>query len=307
MVWMKARSINYNNLLHDSSRGVTRLLIPNGADADQSVTDGITSFNSNGFSLGNNGSYNQSTRTYVGWQWKVNGGTTVSNTSGSITSSVQVGATQGISVVTYTGTGANATVGHGLGVTPKMIIVKARSLAGSSWVVYHGSFTSNTNYLLLDSTGSVQSLATVWNSTFPTSSVFSIGTAGAMNQNGQTQVAYCFAEISGFSKFGSYTGNGSTDGVFNYLGFRPKYIMIKNSSAVTDWIVYDTSRSPYNVVDTALNPNNATAEGITSAYNIDLVSNGFKCRSSNASLNSNGATFVYAAFAENPFANANAR
>jgi len=303
IVWMKARSINYNNLLHDSSRGVTKLLIPNGNDAEQTVTDGITSFNSNGFSLGANGSYNQSTRTYVGWQWKVNGGTTVSNTNGSITSNVQVNSTAGFSIVTYTGTGANATVGHGLGVAPKMIFVKKLSTI-QAWSAWHIGL-SGTEYLVLNTTAGKATLSSMWNSAIPTSSVINLGTDGNTNASSGTYVAYAFAEIAGFSKFGSYIGNGSADGSFVYTGFKPKYIMYKRIDTTGNWIVYDTTRSTYNQPAAALYPNLANAED--SSHPSDILSNGFKLRSTGADSNASGGTFIYMAFAENPFANSNAQ
>jgi hypothetical protein len=252
---------------------------------------------------------NTSAATYVGWQWQAGQGSSTSNTNGSITSTVSVNATAGFSVVTYTGTGTTGTVGHGLGVAPKMIILKARNQA-DSWLVYHSGLpTPATNTIILESTGAVQTSSLNWNSTNPTSSVFSVynpGSGGYSNGNGYTYVAYCWAEIAGFSKFGSYTGNGSTDGVFVYTGFRPKYLMIKVTNAVNEWIVVDSARATYNVIGNYLLASTSGAED--SGYQlVDFLSNGFKMRNSFGGWNGSGENIIYMAFAENPFKNANAR
>ncbi len=217
---------------------------------------------------------------------------------------VSVNATAGFSVVTYTGTGANATVGHGLGVAPRMIIVKRRNNGTDNWRVYHASIGAG-NTLALNSTNASASSSVTWNNTAPTSTVFSVGTESNTNASGSTIVAYCWAEIAGFSKFGSYTGNGSTDGTFVYTGFRPKFIIIKTSSNVDSWYVLDTSRSTYNATNQRLFPNLSNAESSGDA--IDILSNGFKNRSTTTINNLNGATYIYMAFAENPFKNALAR
>jgi len=303
MVWAKNRSNVENHQIFDSVRGVNNALYPNLTNA-AGTDPGVTAFNSNGFSLG--GTNNTNAQTYVAWQWKA-GGTSSSNTNGSITSTVSVGATQGFSVVTYTGTGANATVGHGLGVAPSMVIVKSRTNGTTSWAVYHSNLTSASYYLFLDSTSAQSSNATVWNSTAPTSTVFSIGTATPVNQSSNTFVAYCFSAVAGYSAFGSYTGNGSTDGPFVFTGFRPRWIMVKNySSAGNGWAIRDTSRDPYNVANATLTANSSSAEA-TALYNIDILSNGFKIRDTGTDSNGNGTTYIYACFAENPFRNALAR
>ena len=306
LVWVKSRSAATDHKLTDSVRGVTKALISDTTGAETTDTNGLTAFNSNGWSLGTDTNYNNNTATYVGWQWQAGQGSTSSNTSGSITSTVSVNASAGFSIVTYTGTGANATVGHGLGVAPKMVITKNRG-ATSDWAVWHTSLTSGAYYLLLDTTAAQASGATYWNSTIPTSSVFSVGTATPTNVSTNTYVAYCWAEIAGFSKFGSYTANASTDGPFVYCGFRPKYILIKGSVAGNNWVVLDTSRSPYNVAGQYLLPNSTNVEG-SGGDLIDIVSNGFKIRDSGSDVNySSGATYIYAAFAENPFRNSLAR
>jgi hypothetical protein len=311
LVWIKIRSATGSHVLTDSVRGVNSQLFSNQTAAQETNTDHVTAFTSSGFSLGTgtSGTYpstNNNGATYVAWQWKA-AGSSVSNTSGSITSTVNAGTTQGFSVVTYTGTGANATVGHGLGVAPKMVIVKSRSQP-QSWVVWFTSF-AGTEYLLLNSTATKGTAANIWNSTVPTSSVFSIGTDVSVNINGATQVAYCFAEVAGYSKFGSYTGNNSTDGPFAYCGFRPRFVLIKDTNTAGYWVIYDSSRGTYNVVAEYLQAQ-SSAVAVSTYAQLDLLANGFKIRQSNATAGQNnvsGNTYIYMAFAENPFNTARAR
>jgi hypothetical protein len=305
MVWIKSRSSATNHMLDDSVRGVGKDLFTNLTSAE-STTNIITSFNSNGFTLGpdGGGAGNGNALTYVAWQWK-GGGTGVTNTSGTITSTVSANPSAGFSIVTYTGTGANATVGHGLGIAPSMVIVKQRS-GVNAWPVYHSSLVSATNYVLLNQTDASNPAATVWNSTAPTSSVFSIGTAVGVNTSGQTYVAYCFSAVSGYSAFGSYTGNGSANGPFVYTGFRPRFILVKDSSALQNWRLFDSSRSTYNAVLEGLFPNLSNAES-SAETGPDFLSNGFKIRTSSNTHNASGNTIIYAAFAENPFNTSRAR
>lgn len=313
LVWLKQRGTPAAfNLLFDSIRGVGKWLSSNSTSAEGTIASSLTAFNSNGFSVGadpsgtDNG-WNANGLAYVGWQWNA-GGSSVSNTAGSITSTVRANAAAGISAVTYTGTGAAGTVGHGLGAVPKLIIFKNRS-ATASWIVYHGSI-SPTNLLTLHNTGAQQNLPAYFNSTAATSSVFSIGSSAStgvdMNTNGSNYVAYAFSEVAGFSKFGSYTGNGNADGAFVYCGFRPRFILIK-STAVENWIIHDTARDDYNVTSKELIPNGPTpaVEGSTTPF--DILSNGFKMRTTSAALNSSAQTYVFAAFAEAPFNYARAR
>jgi hypothetical protein len=301
-VWIKSRSAIGNSSLTDSVRGVNSQLYSSLTNAQGSQSDQVTAFNSNGFSLGANasgtGSTNLNAVTYVGWQWQAGQGTTSSNTDGTITSQVSVNPTAGFSVVTYTGTGANATIGHGLGVAPKTIFVKERSLA-RSWRVYNANLASG-NVLYLDATDASTSEPTSFNSTAPSSTVFSVGSGAGTNENTNTFVAYCWAEIAGFSKFGLYTGNGSTDGVFVYLGFRPKYVMFKRTNSADQWIIEDAVRSTYNVVDARLFANISDAEVSNGNGNIDFLSNGFKLRNSQSGMNASGGTYIFMAFAENP-------
>ena len=301
-VWLKSRvSAVWYHQLYDVIRTPLKALFSNATDAETTYTDTLTAFASNGFSLGTdatyNGPVNKNGDTYVSWNWKANGAG-VTNTAGSITSTVSANTTSGFSVVTYTGTGANATVGHGLGVAPSMIIQKNRT--GFSWRVYHIS-TGNGNELYLDTTAAATSAST-WNNTTPTSTVFSIGSGSAINGGGNACVAYCFAAVPGFSAFGSYTGNGADDGPFVFTGFKPAWILIKRSStAGENWTLYDNKRNSYNVANRLLFPNSSDAEDVASATILDMVSNGFKLRGQGLNVNASGSTYIYAAFAENPF------
>lgn len=281
--WIKDRANADNHQLIDIVRGSTAVLQSNTTNAE---TTYVTPAGSS-----------------VGWAWKANG-TAVSNTNGTITSQVSANASAGFSVVTYTGTGANATVGHGLGVAPSMMIVKNRTNAATSWGVYHISLGAG-NYILLSSANPSGASSALWNSTSPTPSVFSVGTDATTNQNAIGIVAYCFAGIAGFSSFGSYTGNGSADGPFIYTGFRPKFVLIKNADATESWNTNDTSRSPYNLANALLFSNATAAEA--AAYGIDFLSNGIKIRNTSTQSNANGQKHIYAAFAENPFKNSLAR
>jgi hypothetical protein len=261
LVWVKGRSGATDHAWYDAVRGVQKQLESNNINTETTETTGLTAFGSTGFTVGALAQMNTSAATYVAWQWSA-GGSTVTNTSGSISAQVRANTTAGFSVVTYTGTGANATIGHGLGVAPSLVIVKSNSGNTSGWNVRHISIPP-ANYIFLETTGATGTDATVWNSTAPTSSVFSIGTNGNINVSASTYVAYCFAPIAGYSAFGSYTGNGSTDGPFVFLGFRPRWIMAKRTDTTDNWIVTDTARNTYNVVNELLKPN---IINITSIY-----------------------------------------
>ena len=305
LVWYKDRSVARDHGLFDSVRGVTNYLSSNLTNAEQTVS-GVTAFNSNGFTLGGSINSNNSGETYVGWQWQAGQGTTSSNTNGTITSTVSVNASAGFSVVTYTGNGTNpSTVGHGLGVAPSMVIVKNRNSALYDWNSYHISL-GNTQYIALNTTAAASSAVSLWNNTTPTSSVFTVNHA-AVNTSANTLVAYCWTPIAGYSAFGSYTGNGSNDGPFVYVGFRPKFVMIKRTDSTGLWYINDSSRDTYNVVGLDLSPNSSAAESNDSPVQ-DFLSNGFKLRNgSYPSFNANGGTYIYAAFAESPFKNSLAR
>jgi hypothetical protein len=312
LVWIKSRSAATDHKLTDSVRGTTKALISNTTGAETTDSTGLTAFGSSGFTVGANTTYNNSGATYVGWQWK-GGGTAVTNTSGTVNSSVSANTTAGFSVVTFTApTSGNFSAGHGLGVTPGLVITKVRGRA-TSWITWHSQLNSGSPgtsyYVELNTTAAQASFAAVWGSTGVTSSVIGMG-VGASCAASDTIVAYCFAAISGYSAFGSYTGNGSTDGAFIYTGFRPRYILHKASSTTSQWMIWDTSRNTYNVLTNAeLLANSSASEGSGAwGTELDILSNGFKFRGSdNSNFNYTGVTYIYAAFAENPFTLSRAR
>ena len=301
-VWIKARNNTYNHNLYDSVRSLSSGAILSNSTAAQDSTQRISSFDSDGFTLpATNYTYvNASGTNYVAWNWKANGAG-VSNTDGSITSTVSASTTSGFSIVTYTGTGANATIGHGLGAVPSVVFVKKTSGTGD-WIGYFKAL-GNTKNARLNTTDAADTNSTVWNSTTPTSSVFSVGTFGETNGSGATFVAYCFAEKTGFSKFGSYTGNASTDGPFVYCGFKPAFIMLKNVTTAQDWQMYTFDMQPFNEFCTTsagrLKANTSDAESTKSAF--DMLSNGFKMRTNATDINASGNQIIYMAFAEDPF------
>ena len=302
-VWCKTRSIDKNHNLFDVVRGVQKRLLTNHTNSEDTIS-GVTSFDSDGFSIGSNTNMNTSSATHVSWNWLA-GGTASSNTDGSITSSVSANPTAGFSIVSYTGTGANATVGHSLGSTPAMIIWKNRSQT-NGWITYHHKNTSapETDYLELHVTNATNDLNTIMNDTAPTSSVFTVGTEGAVNNSGNNFIAYCFAEKKGYSKFGSYTGNGNNDGTFVYTGFKPAFFMAKKTSGTGAWTIHDNKRNVDNPIGKALFANSSEVEYNYSGDGtpiVDFISNGFKYRGTASGMNASSATYIYMAFAENPF------
>jgi len=311
-VWIKSRNnASWWHALFDTVRGAGNFLHTNNTNVEGGGgTSLLSSFTSEGFSLNNspNGTVNGTSDTYVAWAWDAGSSTDTNNTAGTITpTGVRANATAGFSVVTYTGNGsAGATIGHGLGVAPQLVITKSRS-AANSWAVYHQAL-GNTKFLFFETTDAAQTNSTAWNNTSPTSTVVTFGTGTLMNGSGTTYVAYCFAPVVGYSSFGSYVGNGSSDGVFVYTGFRPRWVMVKQSSASGEgWWIRDAARNTYNSVESMLAANSSGAEISSSGYAIDFLSNGFKLRNSNPDANASGATYVYAAFAESPFNYARAR
>jgi hypothetical protein len=276
-VWTKQRSHAVGHNLTDSSRGVSKALF----SEDTSVEDtggNISSLNSDGFTTTNANRTNQSGRTFVGWQWKANGGTRT----------------------TFTDSGANpGTVSHGLGAVPKVLIVKNRD-ATTDWAVYHRNASSagNDSYLELNTGDAVATAGTVWNDTSPSSSVFTVGTNTKTNTDGEKYIAYCFAEIQGYSKFGIYQGNSNANGAFIYTGFKPSWLMIKNIDATQSWWIFDNKRQGYNGGDVRLRADRDTAESTGSK--VDFLSNGFKWRDGDNAWNYSGNDFVYLAFAEHP-------
>ena len=300
--WNKSRSGTHSagvHCLYDSVRGTTKRLKSNSTDAEATIS-GVTAFNADGVTLGSENQSNGGSTEYVAWNWKANG-TGVSNTAGTISSTVSANTTSGFSIVSYTGTGANATVGHGLGVVPKMYMVKCRSTTGD-WRVYTAT-TGNTGVLFLNDVSASVTQANMWNSTTPTSSVFSLGTNANGNSSGATYIAYCFAEVKGYSKFGSYTGNGSTDGTFVYTGFKPKFFLVKRTDTTNSWTITNSSNQSYNQADTFLLADSSQAE--STATSVDYLSNGVKIRSTGAWGNASGGTYIYMAFAEQPLVGTN--
>ena len=245
---------------------------------------------------------NVSSQNYVAWNWKA-GGTASSNTDGSITSNVSANTTSGFSIVSYTGTGSLATVGHGLGVTPKVVMVKNLENA-TDWGVYNSNLT-NANYLLYINLTHAETNQSSNFGTAPTSSFFTVNTNNSTNQSGLNHIAYCFAEKQGYSKFGSYTGNGNADGTFVYTGFKPAFVMSKyttgGSAGGEGWNMFDNKRDPFNIVDLRLQANSSNAESSSTNHYHDFLSNGFKLRTVDGSANNSGTTYIYMAFAENPF------
>jgi hypothetical protein len=303
-VWIKPRSIAEQHELYNIISGPNQALFTDFTDAETTVLDGLNTFNSDGFSLGNRSYVNGSGKSYVAWTWDA-GSSTVTNNDGSISSQVRANASAGFSVVTYTGTGANATVGHGLGISPRLIIVKCRSTGSSGWPVYHASL--NNNVIELQSTAAASSEPAAFQATAPTSTVFYVGTKFGTNGSSETFVAYCFAPVDGYSSAFSYTGNGSSDGPYTYLGFRSRFIIIKRTDTTGDWLIYDTARDSYNTMTKRLYPNLSNAEADASDQALDVTANGFKVRANNGNFNASGGTYIGFAFAESPFATSRAR
>jgi len=304
-VWIKNRQQTLNFMMWDSVRGTTKYFYSNLTEAEGTSSSVLTSFDSDGFTVGNNNNVNQSSNNIVAWNWKA-GGSASSNSNGSITSSVSANTTAGFSIVSYTGTGSNATVGHGLGSVPKMMIHKDRDNSSYQWGVYHHSLGNQKN-LNLNSTAAANndSGGVYYNSTTPTSSVYSLGTNIGYNKASDTYISYIFSEVKGFSKFGSYTGNGNADGTFVYTGFKPAFLIIKRSSATEDWGLIDNKRDPNNDGSSSqLFPNGSNVED-TSNDRADFLSNGFKVRVTSPQWNGSGSTYIYMAFAESPFVNSN--
>ena len=303
-LWIKPRSSANRHTLYDVLRGTNSISSDsNAAQVDRSA-DGFTSLDSDGFTLngsGAGGDTNYNSRTHVAWNWKA-GGAGSSNTDGTInTTSTSVNTTAGFSISTYTGTGSAATVGHGLGVAPKWIIMKNLDDSSGHFWVYHAS-TGEGNRLLLNLTNASGANTDFMNNTAPTTSVFSVKNE-SNNTSGNNIIAYCFAEKTGFSKFGSYTGNGDADGAFVYTGFKPAFLIVKRSSAVEDWKMFDNKRPGYNLTNLRLKPNDTASEASSGGF--DFTSNGFKARSTDAAENASGSTYIYMAFAEEPLVSSN--
>jgi len=307
--WIKSRSDGLSHALFDSIRGVTKVLNSNATTAEYTNTDTLTAFESDGFSVGSNTGVNANGETRASWNWKA--GTSFTNDAsatgiGTIDSTGSINTDAGFSIISYSGNSTSgATVGHGLGVTPSMIIVKRRT-AGEQWEVYHKTLGA-TKRMALDTTGASSASSSRWNNTEPTTSVFSLGNSGATNTSGSTYIAYCFADVQGYSKFGSYTGNGNVDGTFIYTGFKPAFVMYKSSSGAYNWIMQDNKRAnPFNEINADVRANVSDAEATSTSYNdVDFLSNGIKLREDNNDQNGSGGTYIYMAFAEAPLVGTN--
>ena len=301
-IWFKQRSGTENHNLFDSVRGVGKQLESN-ANSSESSTSLQTAFGTNGFSINDAAELNASGSTYVAWNWKA--GTSFTNDAsstgiGTIDSAGSVSDTSGFSIVSWSGTGSNGTIKHGLSTVPKMIIVKSRSHS-KDWTVYHSTL-GNTKWIELNATTAEQSSSNRWNNTSPTSSVFTVATDSSVNASGYTYIAYCFSEKKAYSKFSSYTGNGSTSN-FVFTGFKPAWLLAKKSSGTGDWFLIDNKRSTINPTNHQLEANSSAAEDASGRFN--FLSNGFKCVSNSTGSNGSGTTYIYMAFAENPFVNSN--
>ena len=305
-VWVKNRTdASTNHLVTDAVRAATKCLFPNLTNAEVTEANALQSFNSDGFTLGSDSSVNTNTKNWVSWNWRANGAGS-SNTDGSITSTVSANTTSGFSIVQYTGNSTSgATVGHGLGVAPKAIILKSSTHA-ERWVVGHDGMDSSSpwNYFMhLEASDARRTNSNRWNNTAPTSSVFTLGNEDQVN-GAKTFIAYCFAEKTGFSKFGEYTGNGNADGSFIYTGFKPAFVIIKlYSTGAENWRMFDNKRIGYNPNNYKLYPSLTSAEGTSDL--IDLYSNGFKPRSTSVEFNGSGNGYIYMAFAEHPLVSSN--
>ena len=303
-VWIKERNNAVSHRIFDSSRGATKRMFSNNTDAESTQSNSLTAFNTNGFSLGDGGSVNGGSDTYVAWQWKANGGTTSSNTDGDITTTVQTNSTAGFSIITYTGNGNNLdTIGHGLGATPDFAVVKGRTGDNTKrWFVKIPAVCGNSEILEWDTTNgksdSGNGIETMGSSTITLG--IDTGNVNSTNENTKTYLCYAFKNIKGYSKIGSYTGNGNADGVFVYTGFKPAWLMIKSSGSNGDnWVICDNKRDTFNVMENILLPNTNSAEFDETSF--DFLSNGFKLRQNAATYNDSGDTFIYMAFAEHPF------
>ena len=304
-LWIKNRSSSGGvgpHFMVDSSRGANKDLHTNNEEAEHTTTNAVKSLNSDGFTIDSGGTVNNTSDNYVAWQWKCNGGTTetqVSESGNNPAHQRQTNTTAGFSIITSTGTGGAGTIQHGLGAVPHWIISKGRSNDGG-WVVYHQNNTSapETDALNLSSNGATVDAVAWFNDTAPTSSVFTVGTTNDINGDGRTYIHYVFTEIQGYSKFGSYTGNGSTsDGAFVYTGFSPAWVLMKRTGGTEAWMLVDNKRPGFNVIDDVLEPDDSAAEGAST--DIDLLSNGFKLRKDNSNVS--GEKYIYMAFAQHPF------
>ena len=306
-LWIMPRSNGDNSVVWDSSRTINKRLKTNSTAAEDSDTTALVTFETDGFDLDTTDTnFNGSSRTYVAWQWLANGGTRTTNTESgnNPAGGYQANTTAGFSIVDYTGTGATGTMAHGLGAVPDFYMIKNRTEA-VDWMGYHVGTASDpeTDGMRLNTTDAITDAATFWNDTAPTSTVFTVNTSTNVNKDAITYIAYCFTSIQGYSKFGAYDGNGNADGPFIYTGFRPAWIMVKRSETTGSWRIIDSKRNSYNGQFATLQADdNATEYTADDDFgNTDILSNGFKLRQNYSQVNATGGTYIYMAFAENPF------
>ena len=303
LTWLKVRNASGAHYWFDAVRGATNYIRSDNTAAEGTLAETLKSFDTNGYTVGTSNSVNTTNETMVGWNWLADNTSGSANTDGSISSTVSANTTSGFSIVTYTGTGATGTIGHGLNTAPSCIITKSAS-AAEDWGMYHVGMGNDRNISLNLTNAQYSSNSAFWNNTNPTSSVFTVGTHPTINYNTQTMIAYCFAEKKGFSKFGSYTGNGSSDGTFVYTGFKPAFVMVKRTDVAEGWGMFDDKRDIFNPVMKRVEANASDAER-TDLIWYDFYSNGFKPRQSYDLVNASGGTYIYMAFAENPIVGTN--
>ena len=305
MVWFKSRSATTDHAIFDAVRGVTKEIRPNKTDYEDTASNGLTTFGSDGFTIGDWSVINTNSATYASWNWKANGQGS-SNGDGSITTTyTSANTTSGCSIITYSGNSTSgATIGHGLGVAPEVVIVKVLNTGSYDWGVYHSAL-GNTKNMRLNLTDPEATSTAFWNDTTPTSSVVTLGNQTTVN-GAYNYVAYCFAPVTGFSSFGKYNGTGSTDGAFVYTGFRPGWVIAKRyDSGSEDWNMWDSKRIGYNVSGNDKLYANLTSAESTGSNEINILSNGFQWRTTNGGLNAAGGSYIYMAFAEFPIVGSN--
>ena len=301
MTWIKSRSNNTDHVITDAVRGVTKEIRPNKTDYEDTASNGLTTFGTDGFTVGDWTVVNLNSETYSAWNWKANGQGSA-NSDGTITTTyTSANTTNGVSIIKYTGTGSNGTIGHGLGVAPQSVIIKKLNTA-ADWVIGNNGM-GGWNYVMNFSTSPRADQTAQFQSTAPSSSVITLGTDGQVNASGDTYICYAFAPITGFSKFGGYIGNGSTDGTFVYTGFKPGFLIVKGATVTDNWSMFDSKNLGYNAYNQVMYPDLNLTE--SNGLPIDFLSNGFKWRSSAAMVNGSSQEFIYIAFASAPIVASN--
>jgi hypothetical protein len=293
LVWLKRRNSPASHHLVDSVRGATKAIYSNATGAEATDSTGVTGFVTDGFSLGGQGGYNNNGDTFVSWTWKAGASQTLN--SGSVTSTVRANTTAGFSIVKWTGTAGNILVSHGLGVIPKVVMIKNLSNGSAQWVVYHVG-TGNTKACYLNTTATPTTASGFFNNSTPDATDFIVSSDTAVNGSGNSMIAYCFADVQGYSKFSSYTGNGNADGSFVYTGFKPAFLMIKDATGSGEWLMWDNKRSPSNEMTKAIAANDSLVEDTTKE--MDFLSNGFKIRTTDTNYNASSNTNIYMAFGQ---------